>query len=73
MRLLQGQPGYGGGGGGGSSSGSSSSTSAGKDKKLSGRRKAPVPCYLIRAATLMVGAVRVRAAGAGGSREVAPP
>lgn len=37
-----------------------------------GRRKAaPAPRYLIRAATLMAGAVRVRAAGEGGSREVA--
>lgn len=46
--------------------------SVGKDWKLTGKRKAArTPRYLIRAATLMLGAVRVRAASAGGSREVA--
>lgn len=46
-----------------------------QQEKMTGwqeRRKAtPAPRYLIRAATLMLGSVRVRAAGGGGSRGVA--
>lgn len=34
---------------------------------------APAPRYLIRAATLMLGAVRMRVAGADRSRDVTPP